>query len=345
MGQSRRDFIRNSAAGVGAALAGWPSGRIYGADGVPQSTAGGCPQDVRAALSGPWPTVRTPFTQSGEIDYASLHTMIDFMIGEGKAKAVVLTWGDSLFSVLTDDEMAQLTKTVTRRVNKRAYVVAATDTWWTGTSVEFAKYCREVGVDMLMALPPDWGHSATVDSLVSYYQTVSQQIPVMMVTNYLNARGITFGLDLVSRLLQEAPHVIALKDDVCGEFIRKASLLAHGRWAMGAGGQKQNHMNMLHYGADGYLSTFITFKPEIAWRYWRAIEAHDLTAAAAVIRDYDMPFFDHIIITEGGFDAAMHGVYELYGLAKRWRRPPYHSLADSQMERLAGFLKSKNLLS
>jgi len=166
-----------------------------------------------------------------------------------------------------------------------------------------------------------------------------------MVTNYLNARGAAFGLELIGRLLREAPHVFALKDDVCGEFIRKASLLAHGRWAMAAGGQKQNHMNMVPYGADGYLSTFITFKPEIAWRYWRAIEVGDLTAAAAVIRDYDMPFFEHIIKVEGSFDAAMHGVYELFGLAQRWRRPPYHSLADEQMERLAEFLKSKKLLS
>ena len=114
---------------------------------------------------------------------------------------------------------------------------------------------------------------------------------------------------------------------------------------MSAGGQKQNHMNMLPYGADGYLSTFLTFKPEIARCYWRAVEARDLTAAAAVIRDYDMPFFEHIIKTEGSFDAAMHGVYELYGLAERWRRPPYHSLSDAQMERLSGFLKSKKLLS
>jgi len=345
MKPSRREFLKSSTFVLGAAATGLIGARDVRAGDDKPKPGGGCPPEVRAALGGPWPTVRTPFTQSGGIDYASLHKMIDFMIEEGKAKAVVLTWGDSLFSILTDDEIAQLTKTVTRHVNKRAYVVAATDTWWTGKSVEFAKYCREQGADMLMALPPDWPHSTTVDSLVSYYQAVSQHLPVMMVTNYLNARGAAFGLELIGRLLQEAPRVLALKDDVCGEFVRKACLLAQGRWAMAAGGQKQNHMNMVPYGADGYLSTFITFKPEIAWRYWRAIKAQDLTAAAAVIRDYDMPFFDHAVKTEGSFDAAMHGVYELYGLAKRWRRSPYHSLSDEQMERLAEFLKSKKLLS
>ncbi len=47
----------------------------------------------------------------------------------------------------------------------------------------------------------------------------------------------------------------------------------------------------------------------------------------------------------GGFDAALHGILELYGLAGRWRPGPYHSLTDAEMERLAGFLKSKGLLS
>ena len=345
MKTSRREFLAKSTYVLGAATSGLVGVRKALAGVDKSNRGGGCPPEIRAALSGPWPTLRTSFTQSGEIDYVALHKMIDFMIEEGKAKAVVLTWGDSLFSVLTDDEIAQLTKTVIRHVNKRAYVVAATDTWWTGKSVEFSKYCRELGADMLMALPPDWAHSTTVETLVSYYRAVSQHIPVMMVTNYLNARGAVFGLELIGRLLREVPNVLALKDDVCGEFIRKACLMAHGHWAMAAGGQKQNHMNMVPYGADGYLSTFITFKPEISWRYWRAIEAKDFVAAAAVISDYDMPFFDYVVKTEGSFDAAMHGVYELYGLAKRWRRPPYHSLSDGQMERLSEFLKSKQLLN
>ena len=45
-----------------------------------QNTGGGCTPGVRAALRGPWPTIRTPFTCGGEIDYPSLHKLVDFMI-------------------------------------------------------------------------------------------------------------------------------------------------------------------------------------------------------------------------------------------------------------------------
>jgi dihydrodipicolinate synthase/N-acetylneuraminate lyase len=103
-------------------------------------------------------------------------------------------------------------------------------------------------------------------------------------------------------------------------------------------------MLLLPYGVDGYLSTFITFKPEIAWRYWAAVERNDLAGARAVIRDYDMPLFDYLIASPGSFDAAIHGIYELFGLAKRYRRPPYHSLTDKQMEELADFLRRRKIL-
>ena len=91
---------------------------------------------------------------------------LDFLIGEAKVKAVVLTWGDSLYSILTEDDIAQITKVVVQHVNHRAFVVAADDSWWTGKLVEFAKYCADLGADMLMVKPPDWAASTTVDSLV-----------------------------------------------------------------------------------------------------------------------------------------------------------------------------------
>jgi dihydrodipicolinate synthase/N-acetylneuraminate lyase len=166
----------------------------------------------------------------------------------------------------------------------------------------------------------------------------------MLVTNHLGARGTAFSLELFQRLFREAPGVVAVKDDVGGEFACKMCLATHDRWALGAGGQKQNHILMLPYGVDGYLSTFLTFKPEIAWRYWGAIKAGDLPAARAVIRDYDMPLFNYLISSPGSFDAAIHGIYELFGLAKRYRRPPYYSLNDKQMEELAAFLRKIKVL-
>ena len=57
-----------------------------------------------------------------------------------------------------------------------------------------------------------------------------------------------------------------------------------------------------------------------------------------------MPLFDYLIASEGSFDAAIHGIYELLGFAKRYRRPPYHTLTDEQMRELAQFLEKAKFL-
>ena len=69
-----------------------------------------------------------------------------------------------------------------------------------------------------------------------------------------------------------------------------------------------------------------------------------MTGAVKVIRNYDIPLFDCISGLTGGFDAGLHGILELYGLAKRWRPKPYHNLTDKDMACLKDFLRSKHLL-
>jgi len=298
--------------------------------------------EVKAKLTGPIPSVKTPFNRDGSIDYAGLEKWIEFNLGAG-AKTLLLTYGDSLYSILTDDEVAEVTKAAVRIVRGRAMVVAADRIWWTGKTAAFAKYCREVGADMLMVLPPDWAQSCTVDTFVEHYVAAAEHIPVMTVTNLYMGRQED-GLKVFEILRDKVPGVMAVKYDVCGEFARKLCLLTHEKWGVFAGGMKQNHMNMHPYGCDGYLSTLISFKPEITWRYWKAIEKNDLVAARNVIRDYDNPYFDYIMKLPGGFDAAEHGVLEIFGITQRWRRKPYYSLNDAEMERLREQLVKMGLL-
>jgi len=298
--------------------------------------------DTRQALIGPIASVRIPFTRDGEIDYASLRNSIDFDVSAG-AKTLLLTYGDSLFSLLTDQEVADITKAVVEHAAGRAMVVAADRQWATPKAAEFAQYARDVGADVVMVLPPSWGGSVTAETLVEHYAAVAVHMPVMVVTGAFVARP-AMGLEVVKRLINDVPNVVAVKDDVCGEFARRLCSLAYGNLAVFSGGQKQNHLDVHPYGCDGYLSTFLTFKPHIAHVYWDAIEAGNIPAAVEVIRRYDSPYFDFVFDLPGGFDAGIHGALELFGIAPRWRRKPYHSLNDAEMERLADFLRRLSLL-
>ena len=297
----------------------------------------------REAMTGPVASVHTPFDRDGSVDVGGLRSLVDFVIAGG-AGTVLLTWGDSLFSLLTDDEVAEVTRAVVEQTAGRALTIAACNTWATPKALQFADWCVEIGADLLMLKPPNWAGSATPETLVEHYRVVSGRIPVMVVTNVFAGWPHARAMQVLETLADTAPGVVAVKDDLCNDFARRLGLVCHQRMAIISGGQKQNHLNAHPYGCDGYMSSYILFRPEMPRRYWRAIEEEDLGQAVAIIRDYDMPLFDFVMALPGGFDAGMHGTLELFGIAGRWRRKPYHSLTDEEMDRLADFHRGLGLL-
>lgn len=298
---------------------------------------------VREGLTGPVTSVSVPFNQDGTIDYAGLRTCLDFYIGGGSG-AMILTYGDSLYSLLSDQEIADVTRVVVEHTAGRALVVAADGQWGTPQEIEFAHYCREVGADLLMVLPPDWSLSCAPASLVSHYGAIAEHIPVMLVTNLFRRRPQAFSLNVIEMVRDQVAGVMAIKDDVMGEFARRMALLVHEKWAVISGGRKENHLDLSFYGCDGYFSTFSKFHPQIAHNYWSAFQAHDWVQVRQIIRDEDMPLFDILLSQPGGYDAVVHATFELTGLAKRWRRTPYYSLSDQELEALGATFKSRGWL-
>lgn len=290
---------------------------------------------VRRSLSGPITAVHPPFHSDGTLDMVGLRREIDHNIEAGSG-VMLLTYGDSLHSLATDQEVADVLKVVIDQTRRRAMVVAADRQWWTGKEIEFADFARDARADVLMVLPPHWGGSVTHDSLVDHYRAVSEHIPVMLVTALFYANQ-PLGLRVIKTLVDQVPGIVAIKDDVVGEFARKMALSVHDRWAILSGGLKENHLDLHPYGADGYMSTYLHFIPRIAHAYWRAIEQGDVHRAARVIGEFDNPWFAFAQAVPGGFDAMYPGAQEVFGIAGRWRRPPYHSLTDDEMERLRGF--------
>ncbi len=270
-------------------------------------------EEIRQALTCPVASVPTLFLRDGSIDFDGLRNFVDFTI-TGGAKTILLTYGDSLYSLLSEQEIAEYTRVTVEHTAGRALVVAADGIWATPQEVEFARYVRQVGADVLMVLPPDWAGSCTLETLVEHYAAVAEQIPVMVVTNLFARRPMDFGLQVLERLRDDVQGIVAVKDDVTGVFARKMCLLVHEHWAVIAGGQKQNHLNMAPYGCDGYMSTFIKFKPSIAQAYWSAFQSGDGERVREIIKTYDMPYFDFVMQLTGGFDAGIHGALEVYDL-------------------------------
>ncbi len=295
---------------------------------------------AKQALAGPIASVSIPFAKNGDIDFPALGRAVDFIIEAGSG-TVLLTYGDSLYSILTDSEIYEISRFVVERTAKRAMSVVA-GSWWMGEAVKFAKFAYDLGADMYMALPKNWANSASVEGITEFYTQISKEIPTMIVTS-MDPAPVPF--ESIKRLLEQDNGVVALKDDKCGVYGKQVASLLDGRWGFLSGGRKINHLEQHPYGIDGYLSVYMRFCPSVAHKYWDAIKADDMKAAVKIIQQYDMPFFDELIPATGlDFDAVIHASMEVFGVAPRWRRTPYRSADDRQMETIRSFFTGKGLL-
>ncbi len=295
---------------------------------------------VRAHLQGPISSIKTPFAENFQVDHDALHHQVQTLIKRG-SKTALLTAGDSHLLSLVDAELVAVARTVCAAAANKAMIVVADRGNTTAHAVEFARFARGAGADMIMALPPQWSAGSTPESLAAHYAAVATELPTMIATNIFAQRGIPFALETIKRTLDNE-RIAAIKDDLGGEFARRLCLLAHEQKAVFAGGRKENHLNMWPYGCDGYMSTFQAFRPDLAQDYWRAAQDKDLDTMRTLVQ-LEMDFFDYLAKCTGGWNAGMHGVLELAGLGSRWRRPPNYSLSDEEMEALSIFLNNKGL--
>lgn len=297
---------------------------------------------VKSAMTGPIGSISTPFHKDNTIDYPGLRNCVDYLVENGSG-TLLLTAGDSLYTILTDAEIAEVTKVVVEQSAGRAMVVAASGIWGTDRVVEFARYCKEIGADLLMSAPPNWQFSSTDQTIVKHYQSVAKEMPVMVVTSL---EGGPISENVIRVLLDSKdPGVVAIKDDVCGVYGQRLASLINGRWAFLSGGCMFNHLDVMPYGSDGYLAIYMRFKSDIDRQYWKAIKSLDFNQAASLINQFEFPLvFDLPQQLNTGPDALIHASLEIFGIAKRWRREPYSSLNDEQMEILTDFYKKNSLL-
>lgn len=297
-------------------------------------------EEIRQRIVGPISSISTPFDQKGDIDEEALRRVVEFAVTEAKSETLLLTCGDSLYTVLTDREIADVTRITVEQNAGRKLVVSAGN-WWLGESVKFAEYSRDLGVDVFMPLPPNWAGSVSEDTLVDYFETISRTMPVMVVTAI--GAGVPVPLGTVKKLLEGDNGIVSVKDDICGPYGRRLAALTHDKWAFLSGGRKENHLDQLPYGPHAYLSLYMRFYPEVAHRYWAAIQSENCEEAVAIVNKYDIPFIDFCVKHGVHFDAVVHGAMEIVGIASRWRRSPYTSLNDAQMEHLRTFFSDLGL--
>lgn len=297
------------------------------------------PTQLQAALANPIISLPTYFHRDGQQDLASLEQTVEFAIDNG-FPTLLLTAGDSNYELQSEAEIRTVARTVVNAAAGRATVLVGTALhWWRDQILDFATYVDELGAGVMVLRPPvSLGSSpAFEDPVFDLYRAVDQRVNCGIVLNG------QFSMPLLKRLA-DLPKVIGLKEDAGDAWCHDALYAVGKQLSVFNGGQKWRFLYGLLWGMKGYMTSFGPWAPQVAQRFWAAVQDKDLFAAAQIVDTYDNPYFAYSIGHAKGFNAVQQACFEVFGRGPRWLRAPQPSLDDDEMAALRQVFVAMDLL-
>ena len=287
--------------------------------------------EIKTQLEGPVNSIPTPFLPNGQIDWLGIGNIIDIGITGGSGVSL-LTYGDSQFEFLSDDEVVQLTRFLVDRVDRRGLTVAATRRWPDDKAVQFAEYCRDLGVDVLMVLPSDHASPA---GKIAQHRKIAEVMPQMLV-GYPTC-------EILDELL-DVPNICCFKEDGSLEYAKTTTHRYSDHWKFLTGGGLWRNYTQWPLGVRAFFSYPSSFAPQIAERWWHALQEGDVKMAGTIITQIEDPFWGLAADVVGGGQAVWRTALELNGIASRHLRGPALSATDEEVEKIGAVLERIGLV-
>lgn len=147
------------------------------------------------------PIVPTPFTDAGEVDLASLDSVVDYLVAAGVAGLAVLGMASECF-MLTGSERRTVIESVAKRLDGKLPLVAGCSHHSAFAAARQAAAAEQSGADMLMVMPPNMSKPEP-SGILDYYAAIDGvgRVPIMVQDNP-GWTGVTIPTNLYERLAE-----------------------------------------------------------------------------------------------------------------------------------------------
>lgn len=285
--------------------------------------------------------ITTPFTGSGEVDYAGLKSNMAFYAKSGIQGYLALGSNGENKS-LTNDEKVKVLKTIIDNKDKEQFVMAGCIFESTYETILYAKEFERLGADYLTLLPPSYFKKQMTEAvLVRYFNDVANAVktPCLM----YNAPQFCGGTELAVSLVKECaknPNIIGMKDSSKGNI--ENFLFAVREHINVMAGSADFFMNTLFMGGTGGVVSLANVFPGIV---------KDLYALI-LDRKYEEAFklnekvlrLNKSVSGSGGVAAVKYAM-DLAGLCGGDPRLPLLPLPDENRAKIEAALKKEGMIS
>jgi 4-hydroxy-tetrahydrodipicolinate synthase len=226
------------------------------------------------------PAVTTPFDQTGALDLRALERNVRALLEAGVHGFVATgTMGEA--GALSAAERAAVVEAVVGAADGRVPVIAGASSGTPGASLAYAHDAAAAGAEAIMLLPP-LGYRGDAREIIAFYAAVAAEagLPVMAYNNPQSS-GTDMPVELIARLAEEVPGVVAVKE-CSGDARRIAALLAAAPETEILVGGDDWALEGLLAGATGWVSGVADCAPAECVELFEACAAADLERARAI---------------------------------------------------------------
>ena len=153
----------------------------------------------------------TPFTATGEVDYAALDRLVDYVIEGGVDYLVVMgTTGET--PTLTMPERVAVLRAVKARNAGRLPLVVGVGGNDTARVVELIDQTNLDGVDAILSVTPFY-NKPSQRGLFEHYKYIAERSPrPIILYNVPGRTGVNMEAATTLRIARECPNVVAIKE-------------------------------------------------------------------------------------------------------------------------------------
>lgn len=280
----------------------------------------------------------TPFDADDRVDLDVLTEHVNRQIEAGPA-ALFVACGTGEFTALTPAEFTDVVRTAVKVAAGRVPVYAGAG-GGPGVAREYVETAAECGADGVLLLPP-YLVSSPPAGLLRHIRYVAEDAPVPVIV-YQRANAV---LDTSTAVeLLDVPAVTGIKDGI-GDVDAMLRIVTAVRTSGHERAESFNFLNGLPtaelsvqayaaIGVSSYSSAVLTFVPEIATAFFRAVTSGDSALVSRLLAAFYLPFAQLRDELPGYAVALVKAGTRLTGLDMGGVRPPLVDPTPEHLDRL-----------
>ena len=143
----------------------------------------------------------TPFTESGDVNYAKLEELVEEQIAGGTGAIIACgTTGES--STMSHEEHLDVVRFVCKVTGRRIPVIAGTGSNSTSEAIHLSKEAEKAGADGLLLVTPYY-NKATQGGLIAHYTAIAGSVNIPILLYHIPGRtGLTMKPETIVKMIE-----------------------------------------------------------------------------------------------------------------------------------------------